>query len=44
MGTVFPQIIVGGDYLEEGDYSREAIISNIAHWKLCLKYYVSLSH
>ena len=44
MGTVFPQIIVGGDYFEEGDYSREAIISNIAHQKLRLKYYVSLSH
>ena len=22
MGTVFPRIIVGGDYLGEGDYSR----------------------
>ena len=30
--TVFPQIIAGGDY------SREVIISNIAHWKLCPKY------
>ena len=28
----------GGDYSREGDYSRGAIISNIAHWKSCLKY------
>ena len=30
----------GGDYLGEGNYSREAIISNIAHWKSCPKYFV----
>jgi len=34
----------GGDYLREGDYSRETIISNIAHWKLCPKNFVLLSH
>ena len=28
--TVFPQIIAGGDCSREGDYLREAIISNIA--------------
>ena len=26
----------------EGDNSRGAIISNIAHWKSCLKYYIIL--
>ena len=31
-----------GDYLREGDNSREAIILNIAHWKLCPKYFVLL--
>ena len=42
--TVFPQIIAGGNYSffftpkkgsysREGDYSKEAIISNIAHRK-----------
>ena len=36
--TVFPRIMAGGDYLREGDYSREVIISNIAHRKLCPKY------
>ena len=36
--TVFPWIIAGGDYSREGDYPREVIISNIAHWKLCPKY------
>ena len=36
--TVFPRLVAGCDYLREGDYSREVIISNIAHWKLCLKY------
>ena len=33
----------GGGYFKEGDYSREAIISNNAQWKLCPKYFVSLS-
>ena len=48
---VFPRIIAGGDYFffrtkrrrlfkGRGDNSREAIISNIAHWKSCLKYYI----
>ena len=32
--TVFPRIIAGGDYSREVDYSREAVISNIAQWKL----------
>ena len=36
--TLFPRIIAGGDY------SGEAIISNIAHWKSCRKYFVLLSH
>ena len=36
--TVFPRVIAGDDY------SREAIISNIAHWKSCPKYFVLLSH
>ena len=35
----FPRIIAGGDY-----YSREAIILNIAHWKLCPKCFVLFSH
>ena len=48
-GTIFPRIIAGGDYfftqkggnyLREGDYSRKAIISNIAHRKLCPKYFI----
>ena len=54
--TVFPRINTGGDYFffvqKEGDYlregnnyySREAIISNIVHWKLCPKYFVIFSH
>ena len=37
INTVFPRIIAGGDYfffrIKRGDYSREAVISNIAHWK-----------
>lgn len=33
----------GGGYFKEGEYSREAIISNNAQWKLCPKYFVSLS-
>ena len=33
-----------GDYSMEGDYSREAIISNIVHWKSCPKYFVLLFH
>ena len=49
---VFPRIIAGGDYFsfrtkrgrlfKGGDNSRVAIISNIAHWKSCLKYYIIL--
>ena len=45
--TVFPRIIAaaiisffapkGGDYSWEGDYSREATISNISHRRSCLK-------
>ena len=31
--TVFFRIIAGDDYSRDGDYSREAIISNITHWK-----------
>ena len=34
----------GGDYSREGDYLREAIISNIAHWKSCPKYFVLFFH
>ena len=33
-----------GDYSREGDYSIEAIISNIAHWTSCPKYFVLFSH
>ena len=29
---------------KRGDYSREAVISNIAHLKSCPKYFVLLSH
>ena len=29
----------GGDYSRKSDYLREAIISNIAYWKSCPKYY-----
>ena len=37
-GRLFPFIAQkGGDYSREGDYLREAIISNIAHWKSCPK-------
>ena len=32
----------GGDYSMEGDYLREAIISNISHRRLCSKYFVLL--
>ena len=46
INTVFPRIIAGGDYfffrIKRGDYSREVVISNIAHWKSCLKYFVLL--
>ena len=35
INTVFPRIIAEGDYfffrIKRGDYSREAVISNIAH-------------
>ena len=30
----------GGDYSRKSDYLREAIISNIAYWKPCPKYFV----
>ena len=38
--TVFPRIIAGSPFFAHkgGDYSREAIISNIAYWKSCPKY------
>ena len=51
----FPRIIAGGNYFffrikkgrdyssGEGDYSREAIISNVAHGKSCPKYFVLFS-
>ena len=52
--TVFPRIMAGaiisffapkgGDRLREGDYSREAIISNISHRGSCLKYFILLYH
>ena len=32
----------GGDYSRESYYLREAIISNIAHWKSCPNYFVLL--
>ena len=51
--TVFPRAIAGtifffsatkgGDYSRQDDYLKEAIISNIAHWKSCHKYFVLLS-
>ena len=34
----------GGDYLREGNYSREAFISNISHRRSCPKYFVLLYH
>ena len=34
----------GADYPREGDYLREAMISNIAQWKFYPKYFVLLSH
>ena len=50
LSTVFPRIIAGGNYFlfrtkrgrlfEEGDCLREALFSNIAHWKSCPKYFV----
>lgn len=33
----------GVGYFKEGEYSTEEIISNNAQWKLCPKYFVSLS-
>ena len=36
--------LTGGDNLREGDNLMEAIIVNIAHWKLCPKYFVLLFH
>ena len=54
LSTVFPRIIAGGKYFlfrtkrgrlfEEGDCLREALFSNIAHWKSCPKYFVLFSH
>ena len=32
-----------GDYSRDGNFSREAIISNIAHWKSFSKYFVLFS-
>ena len=50
----FPSIIAGGNIIlfshqkgavsREGDSSREAILSNIAHWKSCPIYFVLLFH
>ena len=50
--TVFPRIIAGGDYFyfstkrgdysREGDFSREAIVSNISHRRWRSKYFVLL--
>ena len=34
----------GGHYSREGDYSREAIISKISHWRSCTIYFVLLYH
>ena len=46
--TVFPRIIAGGDdYFFPTKRSRlfeGAIISNIAHWRSCPKYFVLLFH
>ena len=52
---LFPRIMAEGSYyffhtkkgtiiLREGDYSREAIISNIAYWKSYCRYFVLLFH
>ena len=53
LSTVFPRTIAGGKYFlfrtkrgrlfEEGDCLREALFSNIAHWKSCPKYFVLFS-
>ena len=45
--TVFPQIIAGAIFFfasKGSDHLREAIISNIAHWKSYPKYFVLLSN
>ena len=48
--TAFPWIIAECDYflfrmqIKLSGYSREAIISNVAHLKSCPKYFVFLSH
>ena len=47
--TVFRQITAGANLFlfspqKGGYYSREAVISNIAHWKSYPKYLVLLSH
>ena len=45
---VLPRIIAGAIISfftsNGGDYSREAVISNIVHWKSCRKYFVLLSN
>ena len=46
--TLFPRIFLPGAIIsffaqKEGEYSREAIISNIAHWKLGLTVVVLIS-
>ena len=45
--TVFPQIIGRGDFSvfasKGSDYFNFVIISNIAHWKWCPKYFILLS-
>ena len=46
--TVFPGIIAGGDYYflstKRSRLFEGTIISNISHWRSCLKYFVLLFH
>ena len=46
--TVIPQIIAGDDYYflttKRSRLFEGAIISNIAHWRSCPKYFVLLLH
>ena len=41
---LYPGEIISFFAPKGGDYSREAIISNIVHWKLCPKYFVLFSY
>ena len=43
-GHYFFLSLKGGDDWREGNYWREAIISNIAHWKSFSKYFVLFAH